>query len=119
MKQEPTPANKVDSEVPAEIADIIDRLLEKDPDDRYQSAAELIEDLDSVLAPASKRGLMIGGIITATVVAGGALIYALTRPEPKDPKTIENEKQAAAWMDCVAAATCEDLEPATGGLCEH
>ena len=42
-----------------------------------------------------------------------------TRRDPLDPKTIENEKQAAAWMDCVAAATCEDLEPATGGLCEH
>ena len=42
-----------------------------------------------------------------------------TRRDPLNPKTIDNEKQAAAWMDCVAAATCEDLEPSTGGLCEH
>ncbi len=39
------------------------------------------------------------------------------RRNPLDPKTIENEKQAAAWMECVAAATCEELDPAFG-LCE-
>lgn len=42
-----------------------------------------------------------------------------TRRDPLSPSVVENEKQAAAWMDCVAAATCEDLEPSTGGLCEH
>lgn len=42
-----------------------------------------------------------------------------TRRDPLNPMVIENEKQAAAWMDCVAEATCEDLEPSTGGLCEH
>lgn len=42
-----------------------------------------------------------------------------SRRDPLNPKTLTNEKQAAAWMDCVAEATCEDLEPSTGGYCEH
>ena len=37
--------------------------------------------------------------------------------DPLDPKTITNEKQAAAWMDCVAQAECPELDPAFG-LCE-
>jgi hypothetical protein len=40
-----------------------------------------------------------------------------TPRDPQDPKTITNEKQAAAWMDCVAARSCDDLEPAIG-YCE-
>ena len=40
-----------------------------------------------------------------------------TPRDPQNPKTITNEKQAAAWMDCVAARTCEDLDPAVG-YCE-
>ena len=39
------------------------------------------------------------------------------RRDPLNPKDITNEKQAAAWMDCVASATCEELEPGFG-LCE-
>lgn len=40
-----------------------------------------------------------------------------TPRDPQDPKTIDNEKQAAAWMDCVAARSCEDLDPVVG-YCE-
>ena len=27
---------------------------------------------------------------------------------------LENEKQAAEWMDCVSNATCEELDPVSG-----
>jgi len=40
-----------------------------------------------------------------------------TPRDPQDPKDITNEKQAAAWMECVAARTCEDLDPSVG-YCE-
>jgi hypothetical protein len=30
---------------------------------------------------------------------------------------LENELQAAEWMDCVEATTCELLDPRTGGYC--
>ena len=30
---------------------------------------------------------------------------------PDQPNEITNEKMAAAWMDCVAETSCEDLQP--------
>ncbi|MCA9491878.1 MAG: hypothetical protein KC621_18225 [Myxococcales bacterium] len=39
---------------------------------------------------------------------------------PHDTENVElqNEKQAAEWMDCVWSATCEELEPTSGGICD-
>ncbi len=34
-----------------------------------------------------------------------------------DPPHLETELQAAAWIDCVASSTCEDLDPATVTSC--
>lgn len=34
--------------------------------------------------------------------------------DPTKDFHLENEKQAAEWMDCVWQATCEDLDPVTG-----
>lgn len=38
------------------------------------------------------------------------------RNNPLDPNEITNERQAAAWMECVAETSCEDLDPSVG-LC--
>ena len=39
------------------------------------------------------------------------------RANPIDPPELENERQAAAWMDCVWSVECVDLEPSGGGMC--
>lgn len=39
-------------------------------------------------------------------------------PHDVDSPELQNEKQAAEWMDCVWAATCEELEPVSGGICD-
>lgn len=36
------------------------------------------------------------------------------RDNPLHPNELLNEKQAAAWMDCVAEATCDELDPSQG-----
>jgi hypothetical protein len=79
---EPAPAaNKVEAAVPTEIANVIARLLEKDPANRYQSAAELIEDLDAAFAPPPRRGLWIaiGALVLASV--GVAIWFATKEPQ--------------------------------------
>ncbi|MGE0143193.1 MAG: protein kinase [Planctomycetota bacterium] len=79
---EPAPAaNKVEAAVPTEIANVIARLLEKDPANRYQSAVELIEDLDAAVAPPPRRGLWvaIGALVLASV--GVAIWFATKEPE--------------------------------------
>lgn len=39
------------------------------------------------------------------------------RADPTNPPVLENERQAAAWMDCVWDVECPQLDPQTGGIC--
>ena len=39
------------------------------------------------------------------------------RANPVDPPELENERQAAEWMDCVWSVECAELEPSDGGMC--
>jgi tetratricopeptide (TPR) repeat protein len=48
LNGEPEPLLSVNPEVPPNLANIITRMLAKDPDDRYQSAGELLRDLEAV-----------------------------------------------------------------------
>jgi tetratricopeptide (TPR) repeat protein/predicted Ser/Thr protein kinase len=92
VNEEPTPLQKYLPNVPSELAHILDRALEKDPEDRYQSAHDMVIDLrrlkkDSsrvVRAPAEYRPAdatplaVTGGKRRlsgpARVIAGGAVL---------------------------------------------
>jgi signal transduction histidine kinase len=52
----PTPPAEVDPAVPAWVSEIILHLLEKEPDNRYQSAEGLLHDLESGRASSSRVG---------------------------------------------------------------
>lgn len=39
------------------------------------------------------------------------------KPNPENPPELTNERQAAAWMDCVWDVECPELDPETGGVC--
>jgi len=55
---------------------------------------------------------------TALLTTGEVGDYDPNVRTPTDKKIIlENEMQAAAWMDCVWETECEDLHPANGGYC--
>ena len=88
VKQEPEPAHKVNEEVPPEVSAIIGKLLAKGPEDRYQSADALREELQELLAPPTRKALVFGSIALAMVIAGVALAYGLTR-DNGEPQVIE------------------------------
>jgi ABC-type branched-subunit amino acid transport system substrate-binding protein len=93
--EEPKPIRKLNPEVPAELANIVMQLLAKNPEERYQNALEVAEDLQALgLAPsrltpssgtrrlssrrlaqrgraALRRKLLIGGLIGAVAIAAG------------------------------------------------
>jgi serine/threonine-protein kinase len=79
VKDEAEPAHKVNSDVAPEISAIIARLMEKEPSDRFQTANDLLEELDLLLAPKAKKGLWIGLAAVGVLVAGGAIWWAVTR----------------------------------------
>ena len=48
VEKGPPPLSSVAADVPAALERIVDRCLERDPEDRYPSAAELVVDLESI-----------------------------------------------------------------------
>jgi hypothetical protein len=83
VKEAPEPPHKLEPGIPPEVSAIVLKLLAKEPGDRYQSANELLEVVHQMLAPPARRGLWIGLAAAAVAVAGGVLIWALTRPKPE------------------------------------
>jgi serine/threonine-protein kinase len=87
----PKPLSEVASNIPPDLADLVMQCLEKDPDKRPQSAAEILDRLDSVqvsrdtatiTSPTKKRRKSFRGLpaAIALVVAIGAAAYYFSRP---------------------------------------
>jgi hypothetical protein len=99
VKEPAEPASRVNSDVPPEVAAIIQRLMAKDPSDRYQTANDLLEELEQLLQPAQKRGMWIGLAAVAVLIAGGTVWWAITRPVKTIKETViydDPEKQQFA-----------------------
>jgi hypothetical protein len=89
----PTPAVRLNPDLPAELERIIDKSLEKDRDLRYQSAAEMRSDLqrlkrdsESTKLPAMKAPVKRWPWLTAAMIlimAAGAAYFFLHRRAPK------------------------------------
>ena len=92
----PTPAVRLNPEVPPELERIIDKALEKDRDLRYQSAAEMRSDLqrlkrdsESIKVPAAakaprRRWPWISGVAALiSIIASGAAYFLLHKRAPK------------------------------------
>jgi eukaryotic-like serine/threonine-protein kinase len=62
LRDSPQPADQANPELPADLGRIITKALEKDPDTRYQSAADLRSDLKRM-----KRDMESGQLMTTTV----------------------------------------------------
>jgi tRNA A-37 threonylcarbamoyl transferase component Bud32 len=89
----PTPLTRYDVNLPGFVEDVLFKALEKNPDDRYQSAAEMGEALGAALTrlhdPArgpARRGAaakwaLIGGLAAAGVVA---VVFLQERERPVD-----------------------------------
>ncbi|MFO1051799.1 MAG: protein kinase [Planctomycetota bacterium] len=87
-------ANKVEPGVPADVAAIVDRLMQKDPAARFQSADELVEALEATLAPPARKGLWIALAAVAVVAIGVAVALAMRDPEVKTIKVTNTEEAA-------------------------
>ncbi len=78
VNEEPVPPRQINPSIHPGISAVVMRALEKEPDQRYQSCREMLEDLRTyrTLAPASGNPqstmMMGGGSPAATVVSGNA-----------------------------------------------
>lgn len=96
VKEELVPAHKVDSDVPGEISEVINRMMAKDPDERYQSAEEVVEDLESWLNPPVRRGLIYGLAGVSLLAVAGSIFYVMNLEDPETKVITEFEKDPNA-----------------------
>ena len=57
--EELPPIRKIRSQIPAQMASIVARLLQKKPEKRYQRARDLISDLEKASSSASKAAASV------------------------------------------------------------
>jgi serine/threonine protein kinase len=108
----PTPAVRMNPDLPADLERIIDKALEKDRDLRYQSAAEMRSDLQRVkrdreshkslavtqpLAPRTRTPWIGGAAALILIVTVGAAYFFLHRRAPK-----LTEKTRSFWLSLTA-----------------
>jgi hypothetical protein len=130
--QPPTPIYQLNPDVPIELIEIVHRAMAKDPADRYQSAAEMRNDLVQVaaredggrratLAPEaavptlSRRNVRYA--VAAAAVAAAILILALEQPRltsteaPAAPRAAASDVAAPALASVAAAPTAPEAAP--------
>ncbi len=108
VKEDAEPAHKADSAVPPEVSAIIQKLMQKEPGDRYQSANDLLEAAHALLQPPAKKGLWIGLAAAGALLASGAIYWAVTKPKDVIEKTEYIDNPEAARL----AAANKELEAA-------
>jgi TolB-like protein/Flp pilus assembly protein TadD len=88
LHEDPEPLRKVRASVSAHVADVVERLLRKDREARYTSAAEVLADLTHVISNDDervesesgflrrRRGVLLAGIAALLVVLVGVMAWS-------------------------------------------
>jgi serine/threonine protein kinase/Tfp pilus assembly protein PilF len=125
------PLARYKADVPDALQNIVNKALRKEPDTRYQSAADLLADLkdlkrqyttDSLLstegirpeAPKKRRaGLMVAGmvILGCVAVAMIAAIYSLFIDKPADEEGAPIAAVESRWKNSIAVLPFRDFSP--------
>ena len=86
LNRVPVPARELNDQIPARFENIVNRALEKDREARYQSATEMLTDLEELqrrTAPKRLPRALVAGLSVAAAIAVGTVLFVLNRP----PKT--------------------------------
>jgi serine/threonine protein kinase len=117
LMEEPTPLEKVRPQVPTGVAVLVRRLMAKDPSKRYQTPAELAEDLVRWCAASTRPSVYMEAPVaagspdaegSATSLLDRVPIYAfddgvLRRvAEPGDPEAGAEEAEPSDWVSPAA-----------------
>lgn len=77
-EEDPAPIDETSEKVPAYVRNVIDRCLEKKPENRYQNISEVITDLKEESAKSPKRvGSSVNSKITRNLLGGIAAVSLL------------------------------------------
>ncbi len=93
VNNEPPPLREIRPDVPAELVKIVERLLQKDPKERFPSSADLLrafEDnltVDNVTSTAgpTKKAVFAGAAVVALILIVAAGYFLLSQPDERTP----------------------------------
>jgi len=131
--EKPVPLSKLDSKLPQNLCNLVERMMAKNPNDRYQTASELLSDLQRVhagdrvtrvrrrmrsLLPAGEakhywKGALVAGVSAALVAL--ALIVGFLREFHK--RQIGGDEPSVVtvptrhWEDVVESHVAPDKDP--------
>ncbi len=78
--EDPEPASQVEPSVPDAVSRVIQKMMAKDPAERYQTAQELLADLDRLSRKEGGKKWIL--LLVLAVLAAGAIALALRKPKP-------------------------------------
>ena len=119
VEQAPTPPSKVVRQIPQALEAIVLRLMEKDPDDRYGSALEVLYELTesmSIVAPLETRDTLSSYIDAAALVGRekerrriGRAFFSVSKLPPENGEGYDGfavSQIASSWLaDDMGAST--------------
>ena len=109
LAQQPSPLSALRSDLPAAFSQVVVRLLEKDPDRRYQSAEGLLHDLRLICdhLRTARNGDGPGSTVPEPAMRLGTRDFPLRFRAPDSPVAREHELrvQAGAFGDALAGDT--------------
>ncbi len=113
------PAWRVNKDIPDELSDVIDRLLEKKPGRRFASAEEVQDKLASLLARAQQQGLgrrrfrgwrgkrlrrtlawaaaAVGGVVACVAIVSGVSWYNHLPAQPTTAEVSDFRAEVSRW----------------------
>ena len=93
IQETPLPVDEVNPDVPAELADVVRRAMEKKPELRFRSAGDLARHLESALEDTGQNTVILPVAGTELAAAPG---LKTTAPDQKEPQgATENHKETA------------------------
>jgi Protein kinase domain len=117
--QAPAPLQELAPQTPPDVRVIVDRLIAKRPEDRFQSARELLDALDGLSRGAPRLAryvavIVAAGFVVMVMIAGGAAVWWATPiNQPPVARSAERAIQAgqAIEIDLGSLVSDPDRDP--------
>ena len=106
----PIPVRQLNPELPVSLESIVSKAIEKERSARYQTAAELRAELESLqhkLGPKRLPRIWVSGFVAAAIIVFGSILFILNKP----PKTVS----VAPEIRLRQLTTNSDENPVFGG----
>lgn len=108
LNEDPSPAEHLLPDMPPEVAHILSNALEKNPDDRYQSASEMVRELRRLLKHSTRvvRGPVeaMKSSTSIPIQAGTVVQQAASVAVPTEPATVLKKRGVPRWAIVAAGA---------------